>query len=228
MKKKIFDQIKNTEFVGFVYPNDTKRFDDSKYFSLDNLFQYRLTKIKFYLENKNGKEFILGLQTFYSSYSGKEVANEEARDKSIKELDIKTFEIPQNDYICNFDIRKGKDGITQLKFKTKKGKDFVVGSDEGEEMKVNFINENKDYIVLYLFGGYRKCLECIAAGYIPLKSYLQSTIGYFELKKKLKDEKFKKATEANIGKFSKSDQILFKVCCLPDTCFNPIIKYCLL
>ena len=160
--------------------------------------------------------------------NGKETANEEARDKSEKELDIKILEIPPNDYICNFDLRRGDDRITQLKFTTKKGKEFIVGSDEGEEMKVDFINDNKDYMILYLFGGYRKCLECIAAGYIPLKSYLGGTMGYFELKRKVKDEKFKNAIQAKLNELSESDKILFRVCCLPDACFNSIIKFCLM
>jgi len=228
MKEKIFDEIKQTAFFGTVFPDEIKRFDDKDYFSKENLFQNRLSKIKVFVGDKNGKELILGLQTFYTNVNGKETANEEARDKSEKELDIKILEIPPNDYICNFDLRRGDDRITQLKFTTKKGKEFIVGSDEGEEMKVDFINDNKDYMILYLFGGYRKCLECIAAGYIPLKSYLGGTMGYFELKRKVKDEKFKNAIQAKLNELSESDKILFRVCCLPDACFNSIIKFCLM
>ena len=160
--------------------------------------------------------------------NGKDIPNEEARDKTEKELDIKTLKIPPNDYICNFFLSTGDDRITSVKLVTKKGTEFKVGSDEGEEKVVDFINDNKDYMILYFFGGYRKCLEALAAGYIPLKSYLGTTLGYFELKKKVKNQAFKEAIEAKMNQLSESDKILFKVCLLPDSCFNSIIRYCLL
>ena len=228
MKAKIFDEIKCTAFFGTVYPDEIKRFDDNQYCNKENLFQNRLSKIKFFIGEKNGKELILGLQTFYTNSNGKEIANEEARDKTEKELDIRTFDIPPNDYICNFFLKAGDDRITQIKLVTKKGKEFIVGSDEGEEKIVDYINDNKDFIILYFFGGYRKCLEALAAGYIPIKSYLGNTIGYFELKRKVKDKSFKDAIEAKLNQLSESDKVLFRVCNLPDSCFNSIIRFCLL
>ena len=83
-------------------------------------------------------------------------------------------------------------------------------------------------MILYFFGGYRKVLETFAAGYIPLKSYLGTTMGYFELKRKLKDQAFRDAIQARIDQLSESDKILFRVCTLPDSCFNSIIRFCLL
>ena len=227
MKVKIFNEIEETAFFGTVFNEETKFFKDSNYFSLENLFKYKLSKIKFFLGEKNGKELILGLQTFYTTANGKEIANEEYRDKNEKELNIKTLKIHPGDYICNFELRRGDDRITQIKFTTKKGIEFVVGSDEGEEMKVDFINDNKDFVILYLHGGYRKCLECISAGYIPVKSYLGDTLGYFELKMRVKDEKFKNNIQAKINEFTESNKVLFRVCSLEDKLFNSIIKYCL-
>ena len=227
MKKKILDDIKNIAFFGTVYPDEIKRFDDSHYFNEENLFHYRLSKIKAFIGEKNGKELILGLQTFYTDLNGKEIANAEARDKAEKELDIKVLEIAPNDYICHFYIRAGDDRITQLKFVTRKGKEFIIGSDEGEDKVVEYINDNNDFIVLYFFGGYRKCLEAISAGYIPLKSYLGNTAGYFQLKRKMKEESFRKAVEAKLKDLSNSDVVLYRVCLLPDPCFNSIIRFCL-
>ena len=227
MKDKIFDAIKCTDFFGTVFP-EIKRFDDSKYCTKNNLFQYRLSQIKFFIGDKNGKELILGVQTSYSALDGKITVNEEARDKTEKEIDIKILDIPPNDYICNFHLRTGDDHITQVKLITKKGKEFIVGNDEGEEKIVDFINDNKDHIILYFFGGYRKCLEAMAAGYIPIKTYLGNTIGYFELKRKMKDQAFKDAITAKLNTLNKSDKVLFRVCNLPDSCFNSVIKYCLI
>ena len=227
MKDKIFDAIKNTAFFGTVFP-DIKRFDDSKFCSKENLFQFRLSQIKFFVGEKNGKNLILGLQTTYTSLDGKITVNEEARDKTEKEVDIKILDIPQNDYICNFFLKSGDDHITQVRLVTKKGKEFIVGCDEGEEKIVDFIDDNKDHIILYFFGGYRKCLESLAAGYIPIKTYLGNTRGYFELKRKMKEQSFKDAISAKLKSLSESDQVLFRVCNLPDSCFNSVIKYCLL
>ena len=227
MKDKIFDAIKCTAYFGFVFP-EIKRFDDKNFCSKENLFQFRLSKIKFFVGEKNGKELILGVQTSFSSLDGKITETEEARDKTEKELDIKTLEIPPNDYICNFYLRAGDDRITQVRLITKKGKEFVVGSDEGEDKIVDYINDNKDHIILYFFGGYRKCLEALAAAYIPIKTYLGNTKGYFELKRKMKEQSFKDAINAKLNTLEESDQVLFRVCNLPDSCFNSVIKYCLI
>ena len=204
-----------------------KIFNDSNFFTKENLFQYRLSKIRFFIGDENGKELILGLQTFYTDANGKEITNGEARDQDEKELDIKTMEIPANDYIRNFILNIGDEGIIQIKFETKKGKTFVVGSEETDNIILNFNEDNKDIIFLYFLGGYRECLECMAAGYIPIESYLGNTRGYFDLKIKLKDKSFKNNVEAKLNSLSYSDRILFRVCNLPNSCFNSIIKFCL-
>lgn len=226
MKEKFYNDIKCTDLYGVLYPDEVKRFNDSNYFSKENLFQYRLSKIKFFIGEKNGKELILGLQTFYSQSNGNIIANEEARDKLEKELDIKIFEIPPNDYICNFFLKTGDERITQIKLQTKKGKIFVVGSNEGEDKTIDF-KDNNDNVIIYFLGGYRKCLEVLAAGYIPLKSYIGRFIGYFELKIRLKNETFKNVIKKKLNSLSERDKILFRVCNLPDTCFYSIIKFCL-
>ena len=83
-------------------------------------------------------------------------------------------------------------------------------------------------MILYFFGGYRKYLESISAAYIHIKSYLGNTKGYFELKRKLKDQVFKNAIESKLNSLSESDKILYRVCNLPDSCFNSVIRYCLI
>ena len=188
---EICDAIKCTAFFGTIFPNtDQKRFDDTNYFNRENIFHYRLSKIRFFIGENEGKPLILGLQTFFKDFYGKEYISEESRDDTEKELDIKDFEIPSNDFICNFHLRAGYERITQIKLKTIKGKELIVGSDEGEEKVLDYINDNKEYMILFFFGAYRKCLEAIAAGYIPIKTYLRPTIGFFELRKKYKN-KFK-------------------------------------
>ena len=225
---EIADKIKLTAFFGTIFPNaEQKRFDDTNYFNRENIFHYRLSKIRFFLGEKDNKPVIQGLQTYFKDFYGKEFVSEEARDATEKELDIKDLDIPSNDFICNFHLRIGNERVTQIKLKTIKGKEFVVGSDEGEEKIVDHINDNKDHMILFFFGAYRKCLEAIAAGYIKIKIYLAPTIGFFELRKKYKNKFFKQKIEETLDKLNDKDKVLFKVCGLPENCFNSVIKYCL-
>ena len=225
---EISNKIRCTAFFGIIYPNaEQKRFDDTNYFNRENIFHYRLSKIRFFLGEKDNRPIILGLQTYFKDFYGKEFISEEARDDSEKELDIKDLDIPSNDYICNFHLRVGSERITQIRLKTIKGKEFVVGSDEGDEKILDYINDTNEYMILFFFGAYRKCLEAIAAGYIPIRIYLAPTIGFFELRKKYKNKFFKQKIEEKLDKLSDKDKVLFRVCGLPENCFNCVIKYCL-
>jgi len=228
MKVTFYESIKSSPFFGTIFP-ESKHFDDSKYFNKDNLLKYTLSKIKFFLKDKNGKEVILGLQVFYKTNNGKEIASEEYRDKIEKEIYIKDLEITQNDYICNFFLKCGDDRVTQIRLATKRGKELTVGSDEGKEKIVEFINDNKENVILYFSGVYRKCLEAIGLAYIPSKIFhLLLSLGYFELKYKLKNKDFKNAVLSKYDQLSESDKVLYKVCCLDnDDLFNSIIKFCL-
>ena len=224
MKDKVIEEIKGIGVYGVLHYNETKRFCDEKYVEKENIYQYRMSKIKVFL-NENGN--IQGLQAFYKNLNGEEEAGAEGRDNTIKEYDIQTLEIPANDFLCNIPIFVGVDYITKLKFVTKKGKELEVGTNDGEDRTCSILNENKDKIVLCLSGGYRDKLELISCKYIPIKKYLGPTSGFFELKKKLKNSDFKKTVESKLSELDNSSQVLFRACCLPDNVFNEIIKFCL-
>ena len=225
MIDKIIDEIKGIGTYGVLHYHGTKRFYDEKYIEEQNIFQYRMSKIKVFL-NENGN--ILGLQAFYKNLKGEEEAGAEGRDSTIKEYDIKTLEIPANDFLCNIHIFVGIDYITKLKFVTKKGKELEVGTDDGEDRTCSILNQDKDKIILCLSGGYGKKLELISYKYIPFNKYLWKTRVYFELKMKLKHKDFKKMIESKISELDIPEQVLFRVCCLDNSdIFNGIIKYCI-
>ena len=225
MKDKIFEEIKGIGTYGILHYNETKRFYDEKYAEKQNIYQYRMSKIKVFL-NENGN--ILGLQAFYKNLNGEEEAGAEGRDNTIKEYDIKILEIPANDFLCNIHIFVGTDYITKLKFVTKKGKELEVGTDDGEDRTCSQLNGDKDKIVLCLSGGYRDKLELISCKYIPFNKYLGPTRGFFELRIKLKKDEFKKSIESKISGFDIPSQALFRACCLKNfEVFNGIIRFCL-
>jgi hypothetical protein len=226
-KKKIVKQIKKTIFYGRVIPMETKRFDDSELFGPDNMFENKLSKVNIFLgKNKDNKEIILGIQTFYLNISGEIIERIQAKDENQNNFVIKSLEIPSNDYITNFYLGVKNDIIVQIELITKRGRKLVVGNEECERRKEP-LNDSHDNMVLYFYGGYRKSLEALSVGYIPTLSYYKYlSMGYFMLNKKLKDPKFKDQVLANFEKLEENDKILFRVCCLPDACFNSIVKFC--
>ena len=107
-------------------------------------------------------------------------------------FDTRILEIPPNDYICNFFLKTGGERITQIKFRIKRKRIIVVGSEEGEEKIIDNLNNNTNFIDLGFMGCYRKWLEGIDASYISLNDYYILIRGYFELKRKMQDKNFKK------------------------------------
>jgi len=64
MIDKIIKEIKIIGSYGIFHFNETKCFNDDKYIEKENIYQYRMSKIKVFL-NENGN--ILGLQAFYKN-----------------------------------------------------------------------------------------------------------------------------------------------------------------
>ena len=224
MREKISEKIKSTGLIGKMHYNETKLFNDFKFSSLEYLYKYRLSKIKIFL---NENDLILGIHAFYKNSKNEELPGKEGYDHSIKEKEkeIKTFEIPDNDYLCNLNVWVGDDYITRIKFATKKGKEIIVGINEGEDKSNNIINENQNNIILCLTGGYQKRLELIGCRYLNINELFLNTNVYFELHKKIKHEDFKKKMDTIINSLNESDKVLYKACCLPDNLFNEIIKF---
>ena len=94
--------------------NRTKRFNDENFSSVENLFQYRLSKIHIYLGEKNK---ILGIQSFYKNLKNEEFPGQVGYNESIKESELKEFVIPSNDHLIGMKIYRNDDvGIKKLKF----------------------------------------------------------------------------------------------------------------
>ena len=226
MKERVIEKIKSIGLNGFNHFGKTNFFSDDKYATRDMLYKYRISKIIVYLNENN----ILGIQAFYKNEKNEEIAGEKGIgiDKSMGEVITKTLNILSNDYLCNLNIFFGEEEyISKLIFKTKKGKELVVGNDKGKE-RILGGSFNKDNIILSISGGFDKNLELISCKYLSFDQYLGNTHGYFELRKKLKkDNIFKQNIINNFNELSESDKFLFRVCCLPENSFFDIIKFCL-
>ena len=223
MKDYIFEKVKSIAIIGIYHVGETHRFNDDIFSTRENIYEYRISRIKVFIGENNS---IRGLQAFYKNKKGEVVPGTEGRDINIKELDIKILDIPPNDYLCNLRIFVGDDYISKLIFTTRTGKELIVGNDDGEEISIYSLNSNKDNIILNIAGGYRDHLDLFTSKYINIYDYLvATTIGYFELKKKLRKEDFKQKILKNFNNLSESNKALFHACCLTNDVFKEIFKY---
>ena len=222
MKESIAEKIKASPPIGVLLYKQTKKFYDDNFSSKENMFQFRISKILVFIGEKNK---ILGIHSFYKNLKNEEKPGAIGYNEELKVLNVIKFEIPSNDHLCCLNIFRGDNGVEQLKFLTKKGKELIVG-EGGEDVLKNYIND-KDNIILSIFGGYSNQLDILGFKYIKMSDYFGHTLGYFELRIKMKNENFKKKVYSKIDTYKDSDKILIRACLLPVACFNEIIKFCM-
>ena len=222
MKERIIEKIKYIPPYGIISSKESKRFNNNNFIQKDKLYKCRLSKIIIFKGENNS---ILGIKSFYSNTQKEEISREEGYDNSKNLLEKIIFEIPANDYLCNINIWIGDEYITKIKFGTNKGKEIIVG-EGGEDKKISCLNNNKENIILVINGGYKEQLKFLNCKYININDYFGNVNGYFELKMKLKDEKFRKIINSKIEMFKDNDKILLSACLLPDSCFNIVMSFC--
>ena len=222
MKERIIEKIKYIPPYGIISSKESKRFNNNNFIQKDKLYKCRLSKIIIFKGENNS---ILGIKSFYSNTQKEEISGEEGYDNSKNLLEKIIFEIPANDYLCNINIWIGDEYITKIKFGTNKGKEIIVG-EGGEDKKISCLNNNKENIILVINGGYKEQLKFLNCKYININDYFGNVNWYFELKMKLKDEKFRKIINSKIEMFKDNDKILLSACLLPDSCFNIVMSFC--
>ena len=72
MKEKIANKVKALPLYGVLHFGETQRFDDAQFSTVDNIYQYRISKIKVFLGENNR---ILGIQAFYKNTKGEDVVD---------------------------------------------------------------------------------------------------------------------------------------------------------
>ena len=208
---------------GWVY-QESKSFDDLETILKENYLRFKIVKLKVWSGQIDNSDIIYGIQAFYKNLiTGKIIESDEYKGEGFTK--VEEFEIKSNEYLSNFKVRFDTE-ITRIVFRTNKDNEFIVGNGKGEDKFVK-VNENKN-IIVSIYGAYNKYLDSLGVGYFDRNWYMKMMcFGYFELKYKLKkDEKFKQEWFSKIDKLDIFAKALLKTCCLPDSAFTEIIKYC--
>ena len=144
--------------------------------------------------------------------------------------DFQEFVINTNEYLTDCEIWVGDGFISGVLLRTNKGIEFFVGEKKGDKMDIPRLADKKMIIVSF-FGSYNQYLESFGLHLMHNKDYMKVLFtGYFELKAKLKKEKYKEEIMEKMKqkKFDFQEETIIKTCLLPSTPFNEVMKFCVI
>ncbi len=192
-------------------------------------YQYKIERIIFWTDqNKN----IAGIQTWFKNAIDSNSINS-GENKGSLSLDPYEFTINSNEYLVECEIYTSNEGAGVIKgiyLKTNKGSDFLVGEKMGNKMDIESIKDGKKIIISFL-GSYDKSMESFGLHLMEKKEYMKVLFtGYFELKAKLKKEKYKQEILEKMKnkKFTFQEEAIIKTCLLPSAPFNEVMKFCVI
>ena len=189
------------------------------------MINYKISKIKCQLKSNVG---IYGIQLFYRNLiDGKETAiiNIQSKEKDLIEqefdlagehiIDMNTW-LNQDYILMGFEIITNKNRVQK----------FGYGDNE-QLVKIPDLKDLNKIVVgfgLYLTEG--NYIESIYGYYIKKNIYISNLYkGILHLREKSKNPEYKEKIQKKLSNMSKRNQILFRICCLPQNHFFNIIKY---
>ena len=205
---------------------DAKTFDDHSLLG-EEYYKYKPSKILFWTNNNNR---ISGIQTWFKNVISSNSINS-GENKGTSSLNLHEFEINGNEYLKECEIMSDNESITFISLKTNKGTTFCVGEKTGSKHIVTQLTESeKEKIIISFFGSYNKLMNGFGLHLMNKTEYLMILFtGYFELKYKLHNEKYKEKILEKLEnkKFNAQDETIVKVCLLPTVPFNVIMSFCI-
>ena len=187
---------------------------------------YKLSKINCHIKSEQG---IYGIQFFYKNRNdGKEVC---LIDIKPKEKD--TFE--QSFDLCGEDIINMKVWIDQINIDllgfeiiTNKNRTKKFGYGNVEQMvKVNDFRDLNNMIMGFsVYINENNKITSIYAYYMSKNEYFWHKYdGIFSLKRKLTNQNYSEKIKKKVNGMSRENQILYRICKLPQNLFFNVIKY---
>ena len=213
-----------TAKYGKVNLNSTQ-FDDHSLLGA-NYYQYKPEKILFWT---NQQKKIAGIQTWFKNAIDNNSINS-GENKGSESEDLHQFDINPNEYLVNCEIWDGNGFINGIHLKTNKGTEFFVGEKNGNKMDIEQLKDGKKIIISF-FGSYANLLESFGLHLMEKKEYMKVLFtGYFELKAKLKKEKYREEIEEKMKnkKFTFQEETIIRTCKLPSAPFNEVMKFCVI
>ena len=221
------DICQYTQKIGTIKPT-TIHFDDHSLLGA-NYLRYKPEKIIIWTSEVRKKNIISGIQTFFRDIIDNKLINSGKNIGSKSELQ-KEITIKPDQYLVNCRVWTDLNTINKIYLKTNKGIEFEFGDENGEEKKIDALSTGNKIIISF-FGSYDQHLETFGLHLIEKKEYLKVLFtGYFELKAKLKKDKYKEEILQKLkdGKYKFQEEVIIRTCLLPDNQFNEIMKFCII
>ena len=206
----------------------TTHFDDHSLLGA-NYLRYKPERISVWICETQGKEAITGIQTWFRNVIDNSEINS-GENKGIKSETKKEIIINPNEYLIDCKLWFNDDVITKIYLKTNKGNKYEVGKEKGVKYNVDLLNGGKKIIISF-FGSYNEYLESFGLHVIEKKDYMTVLFtGYFELKAKLKKEKYRDEILEKLKnkKYTFQEETIIRTCMLPNTQFNEVMKFCVI
>ena len=220
------------EEICIYSPNYGYNFINSFYFDDHTLLgkeylKYKPAKIVFWT-SEIGE--ITGIQTWFRNIVNNNYINS-GENKGLNSKYKHIFKIEPNEYLTNCRLWMNNKAICKIYLETNLGKNFKIGNvdDEGKEIYINYLKHGNNIIISFL-GSYNKLLESFGLHIIEKKEFMKIMfIGFFELKKILKNEEKRNEYMERFNKkeFEYEEEAIFRTCLLPNGPFNEVIKYCI-
>ena len=208
---------------GFV-PDNTKLFD-MKNILKDKLLNYKISKIKCQLKSNEG---IHGIQFIYRNLiDGKEttIINIQPKENGLIEqefdlggeniIDMNVF-LNQDILLIGFEIITNKNRIFKIGYGNDEQLVKVPDLKNLEQIVIGFgLNTNEDNIITSIYGYY-----------INRNKYILNLYkGILYLRKKLENKEYNEKIQKKLNNMNKRNQILYRICSLPQNQFFNIMKY---
>ena len=220
----------NDEEKPIVTCNYGSVLDESKLYDMkdilkDKMLNYKITKIKCQIKSNEG---IYGIELFYRNLiDGKEtsIINVQSKEKDLIE---QVFDLC-GDYIIDMRVWINNDiKLIGFEIVTNRNRIFKFGYGKDEQLVKIPDLKNLDKIIigfgLYVNEG--NSISSIYAYYINKSNYFYHLYkGILYLRSKSQNKEYNEKIQKKLSSMSKRNQILFRICNLPQSQFFNIMKY---
>ena len=207
------------------YGSDESKLYDMKDILKDKMLNYKITKIKCQIKSNEG---IYGIELLYRNLiDGKEtsIINVQSKEKDLIE---QVFDLC-GDYIIDMRVWINNDiKLIGFEIVTNRNRIFKFGYGKDEQLVKIPDLKNLDKIIigfgLYINEG--NSISSIYAYYINKSNYFYHLYkGILYLRSKSQNKEYNEKIQKKLSSMSKRNQILFRICNLPQSQFFNIMKY---